>query len=296
MRVFRNDRQLKATIGVSKEDFGIMQGSFEILLHESLSRRNRQRAIGGGRKGALIDGMCKLFFILFYVKSYPTYDLASFIFVVDRSRCCRWVARLMTLLEKALGRTIKMPKRRISSMEGLLETFPEMKDAFIDGTERRSQRSKIPHKQAKKYSGKKKSHTRKNIVVCDEKGRIVLLSPTKGGKVHDFTCFKKWGVGKHLPPETNLWADKAFVGLQNHCNGNKVLIPHKKQRGKELTHEQRAENKVISGLRMVVEHAIGGIKRFNCMINVYRNRNGQDDRFISVCAGLWNLHLQNRAC
>jgi hypothetical protein len=45
-------------------------------------------------------------------------------------------------------------------------------------------------------------------------------------------------------------------------------------------------------LRMPIENVFAGLKRMNCLYNVYRNRNGQDDKFIFLAAGLWNLILE----
>ncbi len=61
------------------------------------------------------------------------------------------------------------------------------------------------------------------------------------------------------------------------------MIPHEKPRGKALISKQKQENKVISGVRIVVEHAINGIKRFGSMSNTYRNRKGQDGSMIYLC-------------
>jgi len=72
-----------------------------------------------------------------------------------------------------------------------------------------------------------------------------------------------------------------------------VQIPHKKPKGGSLTKEQKQENKVISGIRVTVEHAIGGMKRFGCTSQIFRNRRGQDDQMMAICAGLWNFHLDN---
>lgn len=293
-KVYRDERQLKAVIGMSRTEFNVILPVFSKLLLEESKNKDRQRAVGGGRKGTLLDEMYKLFFILLYIKVYPTFDFAGFIFGVHRTRCCQWSLRLLPLLEKALGRSIEMPKRKISSLEEFLKAFPGTKDLFIDGTERRVQRSKVYKKQAKNYSGKKKAHTRKNIIACDEHGKILLVSPTKGGKTHDLTCFKKWCVGDYIPEEVVVWADKGFTGIKKVCNSKNCMIPHKKKKGKELSSEERADNKVISGLRIVVEHAIGGIKRLGCMSGVYRNRKGQDDQMLSISAGIWNLHLQTR--
>ncbi|MDR2780992.1 MAG: transposase family protein, partial [Holosporaceae bacterium] len=63
-------------------------------------------------------------------------------------------------------------------------------------------------------------------------------------------------------------------------------ILHQKPRKKELTDAQKAENKVISGIRMVVEHAIGGIKRFRCITDTFRSKFGKDDQMIVVAAAL----------
>jgi len=38
--------------------------------------------------------------------------------------------------------------------------------------------------------------------------------------------------------------------------------------------------------RMLIENAFAELKRMNCLYNVYRNRNGQDDQFIFLAAGL----------
>ena len=43
---------------------------------------------------------------------------------------------------------------------------------------------------------------------------------------------------------------------------------------------------------MVVEHAIGGMKRFRGVADIYRNRNAYvDDQFNLLAAGLWNYDL-----
>ena len=43
---------------------------------------------------------------------------------------------------------------------------------------------------------------------------------------------------------------------------------------------------------MVVEHAIGGMKRYNAVAGVYRNRLPKtDDRFNLLAAGLWNYTI-----
>ncbi|MBC7328169.1 IS5/IS1182 family transposase, partial [bacterium] len=52
----------------------------------------------------------------------------------------------------------------------------------------------------------------------------------------------------------------------------KIKMPKKKPKGKELTLQERMENRKISSVRIKVEHAISGIKRFGIIWGVLRNR------------------------
>lgn len=45
-------------------------------------------------------------------------------------------------------------------------------------------------------------------------------------------------------------------------NNNPVFIPHKKTKNSPLTPQKKEDNRIIAGLRIVVEHTIAGIKRF----------------------------------
>jgi len=51
-------------------------------------------------------------------------------------------------------------------------------------------------------------------------------------------------------------------------------------------------NKALSHIRILVEHAIGGMKRCNILVQSFRNRKEHfEDDVMGVCAGLWNLAL-----
>jgi len=77
------------------------------------------------------------------------------------------------MLEKTLGRKMVLPKRKISTLDELIEIFPEVRDLIIDGTERPIQRPKDNEKQKENYSGKKKRHTKKNTIIS---GTGILIS------------------------------------------------------------------------------------------------------------------------
>ena len=291
-RVLRKNNILKSLTGVTIDEFNKLLPIFSEFLLERANGKKRKRGVGGGRKGKIKKSEDKLFFMLFYFKTYPKFALAAFMYDVDESRPCRWKEELMPILEKTLGRELVLPERRIDTMEEFIQKFPEIKDIFGDGTERRTQRSKNNQKQKKHYSGKKKCHTRKNIIWNDENKKILIVSPTKAGKMHDKKMTDKEGLLHCIPPWVTAWFDSGFQGAKDiHPNS---MIPKKKTKKKKLTPEEKEENRVIAGIRMVSEHAICGIKRFSCLTDVYRNKRGQDDKFIFLCAGLWNFHLANR--
>ena len=286
---------MKALTGVTIEEFKSLLATFKASLHKNKTshKEKRKRAVGGGRKHTLKDAERKLFFILFYLKCYPTYDLAGFFFGVDRSQIQRWVKALLPVLEQSLAWEVALPQRKIGSVEEFIQRFPGIKDVFIDGTERRVQRPKKAKSQRKHYSGKQHQTTHKNLVITSEQGQFLCVSLTKPGARQDYHRFKQAGFGDCIPPEIGTWVDLGFMGIKKDYPHLGVVIPHKRSKSKPLTPEQKVENKVISAIRIRVEHALAGLKRFRCLTDTYRNK-GQTlaDTFILIAAGLWNYHLR----
>lgn len=285
---------MKAMTGLSIFEFDQLVSDFEreLYLHQ-LSRPNRLRKPGGGIKGHLPDARAKLFFILFYIKTYPTFDVLGCLFGKSSGRSCEAVHLYLEIIEKGLGKKIQFPERRIRSIEELFEKFPEARDVFIDGTERPIQRPKRSKANKRTYSGKKKAHTRKNVIISDEHKRILLVSPTKPGRRHDKRLADRELLGEYLPPDVSSWYDSGFQGFKDkRPPGSNTFIAKRATKNKPLTEAEKQENQVISHFRIVVEHAIGGIKRYRATSDKLRNKIGYfDDRVIRVAAGLWNYHL-----
>lgn len=198
----QSDRLCTSLTGLRVAEFRDLTESFAWNWEEYANRRksDRKRKPGGGRTGQLGTPEEKLLFALFYLKSYPTYDVLSFIVGFHRTRACQWTLMLLPILEKTLGRKLVLPDRKISSVEEFLKKFPEAKDVFGDGTERGIQRPKSQKRQNKTYSGKKKTHTGKQIVLSDANKRILVLTPTKSGRRHDKRLSDKTGIFQNLPP------------------------------------------------------------------------------------------------
>ena len=292
-RLLNDSRLCRAVTGMNEQELRALEPAFTQALrtHQRQRKPDRQRALGAGQKGHLPTVRQKLLFILVYLKAYPTYDLQGWLFDLERSRACRWVRFLMPVLSTALGRECVLPKRQIRSAEEFFQAFPGARDVFLDGTERPRQKPRSPNARRKTYSGKKKQTTRKVLVLCDEQRRIGWLSPSRSGRRHDKRLWDKTQTLPHLPPDVTVWTDTGFNGMERqHPN---VQRPVKASRHHPLTEDQRQNDRLISGLRMTVEHAIGGMKRLGCMSQVYRNRRPWvDDQFALLSAGLWNFHLR----
>ncbi|MCS6815199.1 MAG: transposase [Cyanobacteria bacterium] len=292
-RALGNDRLLRSLTGLNRKAFEELCQVFAVAYQEEVERETkpRKRAKGGGRKARLRSIEAKLFFILFYFKCYPTFDVLSFLFELERGRSNRWVHRLQRILERALGKKMVLPERKIESIAQFLEQFPDVKELIIDGTERPVQRPKDAQKQKDCYSGKKKRHTRKHITGSTRKKRIILLTKARGGKVHDKRQLDEAEVVENIPDEVSIEGDLGFQGL--HKEFVNIHLPHKKPKGKELSEQQKQENKEFSRQRVVCEHAHAGMKRYNAVSAIYRNRVPDfDDRLMLTAAGLWNFYLE----
>lgn len=292
----RDDRQAKALTGCTLPMLKELLSVFDQLFSEAIASRipseKRKRAVGGGKKGVLPTTEDKLVFILLYLKAYPTYDVLSSIFDLDRGPACRRVQQLLPVLEATLRRKIVLPQRKITSIEEFYQKFPEAKDVLIDGAERPIQKPKDQKKRKKVYSGKKKTTTRKHIVVSDPNKKILILGKSKTGRRHDKRIAERQQLVEHIPPDVTAWMDSGFVGA-NHLHTNS-FIAHRGRKDRPLTESQKAENKIISSIRIPVEHAIGGMKRMQATANIWRNKiDGMDDQVSLISAGLWNFYLEH---
>ena len=292
-RALKNDRLLRALTGLNRKAFDLLCEVFSTVYQEQLERtpQPRKRARGGGRKARLESIESKLFFILFYFKCYPTFDVLGFLFDLERGRSNRWMHRLQGVLETALGKKMMLPERRIESIEQFLERFPEVKEVIFDGTERPVQRPKDAKQQKEHYSGKKRRHTRKHITGSTRKKRVIVLTHARAGTVHDKRQLDEAALVEHIPDEVALLGDLGFQGLQNEFVN--VHLPHKKPRGKALSEQQKQENQEFSRQRVVCEHAHAGMKRYRAVAEIYRNRVPEfDDHLMLTAAGLWNFYLE----
>ncbi|HEY9815618.1 MAG TPA: transposase family protein [Candidatus Obscuribacterales bacterium] len=194
-------------------------------------------------------------------------------------------------MNQALGDEQQLPEREPASLETLLSRCPSL-EFIIDGTERRINRPKDKAERKTYYSGKRKVHTVKNLVMSERGGKVRYLSDTYEGKKHDKAMADEGDL--QFPDGSTLWQDTGFQGLAP--EGVSIQQPKKKPRNGSLTPIETMNNQGISSLRIEVEHHIGGIKR--CQILVQPFRNWVDhyvDDVIETGCSLHNFRLTHRA-
>ena len=163
---------------------------------------------------------------------------------------------------------------------------------FHDGIERPIQRPKDQETQQAHYSGKQKRHTVKNNVLTTAESKVVFLTATCEGRIHDKSIADTAGYA--LPPGSVLYQDRGFQGFS--LPDVKILQPKKRfPKGQALMPEEKTENREISSIRVRVEHAIAGIKRFRIVKDTLRNtKKGFADLVMETCCGLHNFRLNFR--
>ena len=121
-----------------------------------------------------------------------------------------------------------------------------------------------------------------------------------GGSTNDYGLMKEiFNPELSWFKNINVWLDLGFLGaVDDYGKKAKIYLPHKKPRKSKsnpdpkLTPIQKEENRRQASIRVVVEHAIGGMKVFYCL--AHRIRNHLEcfvDSFFWLSAGLWNLKI-----
>ena len=207
----KKPKDLLALTGLSRREFDELWPLFEQSLPARKRRQRRQRAPGGGRKPALPTAADKLLFILVYMKTYPLQVVQAQLFGMSQPSANRYIRQLLPVLAQALDTLGVMPEQDGPAMAPHERRQGEAQDLIIDGVVRRRQRPKRREIQAIHYSGKKKAHTDKNVVVVNtQTKRVSFLSPTLPGSVHD----KKLAdhVRIQYPKNATLRSDLGLLG------------------------------------------------------------------------------------
>src|SRR2546428_13567344 len=159
----RDARQMKALTGLSQAQFDDLLPVFsdsygatqQKHYEEGVASGTRRRKPGGGTKGKLPTLAEKLLFVLYYYKTYPTFDVLGTQFEMGRSKANENLHKLSPILYDTLVDLELMPYRELGTPEALKAALQGGDQVIIDATERAYRRSQDDTKQREHYSGKK---------------------------------------------------------------------------------------------------------------------------------------------
>jgi len=215
----RKSKDFLAATGLTDEEFQTLLPTFEKCYQLSAkpkpkaTKKSQQRASGGGRKAKLPLISDKLLFVLIYQKTFQLQTMHGLQFGLSQPQTNYWIHRLLPVLQKSLSEMGMKPERNGRKVSELIQATGGGANLSLDATERELQRPVNSEKQAEKYSGKKKTHTDKNLLLVNENTRrVVYLSATVEGKKHDKKLADESRIS--YPENASLTQDTGFQGYQ----------------------------------------------------------------------------------
>jgi hypothetical protein len=158
-----------------------------------------------------------------------------------------------------------------------------------DGTERRITRPQDPIEQTRCYSGKKKCHTVKNVLLVDAVLTILFLSETYAGSTPDKRIAD--ATPYSLPAGSRLLQDLGFLAFTP--DQVATIMPTRKPRGRHLTRAQKATNRRIARRRVRIEHVNSRVKRCRIVHDTCRLwKVGVRDLVMDVCGARHNFRVR----
>lgn len=293
-RLARVPSIFRSFTGLDLAEFDSVYENVKLKIEEfeqkRLSREDRERDIGAGHpfKLSLKD---RLLMFFAYYRLYISSNMVGFLFDLNHSN----VLRDIRYLEPAVRECVPIPQKmyeraeRASTPEEVEEYFPGFK-AFIDATEQEIPRPRDKRKRKSHYSGKKKRHMVKTQLTVNNDGAIIHKANHARGRRHDYDIYKE----RHpkLPKQVESDFDLGYQGVKRDFPNLKCALPFKKEKGqKELPAEQKSFNKNLAKARVVVEHTISRLKKFNIFGQEFRNRLRHYDMMTDIVSGIVNLRI-----
>ena len=246
-----DDRKFKKSLGIPRELFELFLGILIVVQNEKHKK--------GGRKPKLsIENILVMY--LKYYRDYNTFFSLGDYFGIDEANAYRWIK----WCEEIISVTLLEMINEITNMTKINVAHEHL----VDVTECSIQRPKNYEIQRDYYSGKKKKHTIKIQIIMDEITKKIVGIAFEKGSVHDFKLFKN--STENLDKMIAFLADNGYLGIQEIFI--KSLTPKKKSKYNPLSDEDKEFNKLISNIRIAVEHVNCQLKIFRILTERYRNR------------------------
>lgn len=277
--------KVRALFGLTPTPLGEL---FAVVLPELSRRREqrqqnkpaRKRQVGGGRK-RLLAPYQEVLLTLLYLRHNVAFCVVGALWGVSADVAENTFHEVVEVLRDVCPKEQWNARKRWQKGQPSWEPTPEDK-ILIDSFETPLPRPSEQGKQKRLYSGKKKRHTLKTQVVTDQEGELLDIDPGHRGPISDKRLYEQSAVEAQFP-DADKQADLGYIGLP------RVLTPHKKPKGGELTQVQKEENRQFASVRVRVEHGIRRLKGFGILRDPYRLATGLFPMIVSATAGLVQL-------
>ena len=302
-KLFNKPGKLKRFTGLDPEQFTILVHRLHPLWrqaeHTRLFRPDRKRAMGAGRRYRLTTVEDKLLLILMWYRLYVVYEVMSWIFDLDSANISRLITKLTPLVEKAADpqllfalKNINKGRKKVRSFEEFAKLYPDLVEIVIDATEQKRRRPTHKRKQKNYYSGKKHMHSFKTQITVSKSGKIINVSKSYPGRIHDKTILTREQTIDKLPPEIKKHLDRGYQKLATEYPDHTIILPVKKHRWKRyLTRSEKIYNTKVAKVRIKVEHGISRMKKYTILSTTYRSNEKYYNKQVRNIAALCNFRL-----
>ena len=253
---------------------------------EQQAKPKRQRAVGGGRARKLLPYQ-EVLLTLVYLRHNVSHAVVGQMFSVSADISERTFGEVVPLLRAVCPAQRWEAEKRWTKKEP--SWHPDTLDlVLVDSFETPVSRPSLPEKQRRLYSGKKKRHTLKSQIVTDAKGEVLALEPGHPGPTSDKQLYEGSAAARAYPRAARR-ADLGYQGVPE------MLLPHKRRRGKagekakDLTQEQKDENRWAASQRVPVEHGVRRCKAWRVLRDEFRLGTGLFPLVATATVGLVHL-------
>jgi len=308
-KLLKKPQVAKSLVGMSLVEFDKFYAEFEKAHEERLQsstttrtgKKKRQRATGAGRKHKS-DLRDRLLLTLFWLKAYTTYELLGFFYDLNKTNIEDNLKLILDTLVSMASFNFELPKadrKKLSSVAEIMDAFPDVR-LIIDGKEQRVERPKnkkdkdgnVQDRQKPYYSGKKKTHTLKNQAAISPTGMIEHASKSVPGSTHDLTLLRQTDLLSELADDDAAMMDKGYDGIVADYPDKKIYLPYKARRNHPLTEEQKAYNRFFAKYRIVVEHTMAQLNKFQILAQRFRHQLTKHSAIFRIVCGLVNRRIQ----
>jgi hypothetical protein len=278
----------------TKQILGISYEQLQSLLNSALNRQQEIRdkqesqkvrinAPGGGRPEKLLisEQVC---LCVFYLRQMPTFEVLGMLFGISKTQANDtfhyWISILRDILPSSLLEQVSDNESDLLFVQEILTNFR----LLVDSLEQPIYRPSDQKEQQKYFSGKKKQHTLKSQMIGLPEGKdIVEVEVGNPGPIADIKLFRK--------SQINFDKSQPFSGDKSYQGGDNITTPHKRKPKRELTQQQKNENKALSSNRIFIEHLIRLLKIFRIARERFRLKFDTYEQIILTVCGLVRLRI-----